>query len=74
MDRSQTGLYMVGFDLDLQGHLGSKSAKNRLVCTITFKELKLGPPNLVIRCTMGRSQVGLSMVGFDLDLQGHLGS
>ena len=47
-----------------------KSAKNGLVRTITFEGLKLGSPNVVIRCIMGRSQ----MVGFDLDFQGHLGS
>ena len=79
MGKSRMGLYMVGFDLDFQGHLGSKrskSARNRLFRTITFEGigLKLGSPNLVIRCTMGRSQMGLYMVGFDLDLQGHLGS
>ena len=68
---------MVGFDHDFQGHLGSKlskSAKNGLVRTITFEGLKLGSPNVVIRCIIGRSQMGLYMVGFDLDLQGHLGS
>ena len=76
MGRSGMGLYMVEFDLDLQGHLGSKqskSAKNGLVRTITFEGLKLGSPNLGIRCIMGRSQMGLYMVEFDLDLQGHLG-
>ena len=68
---------MVGFDLDLQGHLRSKVpklAKKGLVFTITFEGLKLGSPNLPIRCIMGRSQMGLYMVGFDLDLQGHLRS
>ena len=42
---SQWGLKMGWFDLNLQVHLGSKlskSAKNRLVRTITFKGLKLG--------------------------------
>ena len=66
---------MVGFDLDLQGHLGaklSKSAKNGLFRTITFKVLKLGSPNLAIRCIMGRDRMGFYMIGFDLDLQGHL--
>ena len=75
MGRSQ--MYMVGFDLDLQGHLGSKlskSAKNWLVRTITSEGLKLGSPNLAIRCIMGGSRMGLCMVGFDLDLQGNLGS
>ena len=72
LGRSRMGLYMVGFDLDLQGHLGSKqskSAKTGLVRTITFEGLKLGSPNLAIRCIMGRSQMGLYLVGFDV--QGH---
>ena len=74
---SRMGLYIVGFDLDLQGHLGSKlskSAKNGLVRTITYEGLKLGSPNLAIRCIMGRSLMELYMVGFDLDLQGHFGT
>ena len=50
------------------------SKKNGLVCTITFEGLKLGSPNLAIRCITSRSQMGLYMVGFDHDLQGHLGS
>ena len=77
MGKSWMRLYMVGFDLNLQGHLGSKrskSAKNGLVRAITFKGLKLGSPNLAIGCIMGRSWMGLYMVGFDLDIQGHLGS
>ena len=75
MGRSRTGSYMVGFDLE--GHLGSKlskSAKNGLVRTITFEGLKLGSPNLAIRCITSRSHMGLYMAAFDLDLQGHLGS
>ena len=74
--RSRMGLYTVGFDLDLQGHLGSKVsklAKNGFVRMITFEGLKLGSPNFAIRCIMGRSQMGLYMVRFDLVLQGHLG-
>ena len=73
MGISRMGLYMVGFDLDLQGHLGSKLAKNRLVCTITFEGLKLGSPTLANWCILCRSRRGLYMVEFDLDLQGHLG-
>ena len=68
MGRSPIGLYMVGFDLDLEGHLGSKlskSTENRLVCTITFEGLKVLLPNLGIRCIMGRSRLGLYIVGFD---------
>ena len=77
LGRSQMGLYMVEFDLDLQGHLGSKlskSAKNRLVRIITLVALKLGSLNLAIRSILGISQMGLYMVGFDFDLQGHSGS
>ena len=32
----------------------------------------LESPNLVYRCIMGSSRMGLHMVTFDLDLQGHL--
>ena len=77
MGWSQIWLYMAWFDLDLQGHLGSKwskLAKNGLVWTITFEGLKLGSPNLACRCIMGRSWMRLYMSWFDLDLQGHLGS
>ena len=77
MGISRMGLYMVGFDLDLQGHLGSKrskSAKNGLVHIITLVGLKLGPLNLAIRTIVVISRMGLYMVGFDLDLLGHLGS
>ena len=68
---------MKEFDLDLQGHLGSKtsnSTKNGLVRARTFEGLKLGSPNVANRCILGRSQMGLYMVGLDHDLQGHLGS
>ena len=69
------GLYMAEFDLDLQGHLASKrskSAKNELVRTITFEKSNLGSPNWTSRCITDRSQLGLYMVEFDLDLQGRL--
>ena len=67
---------MVGFELDLQGHLGpklSKSPKNGLARAITLVGLKLGSLNLAIRSTMGISPMRLYMIGFDLDFQGHLG-
>ena len=35
------------------------------------KLLELRSPNLAIRCIMDRSQMGLFLVKFDLDLQGH---
>ena len=73
---SRTLLKMVLIDLDLQGHLGlkrSKSAKNRLVRTITHHVFKLGSPNLHKMCILGPSRTLLKMVLIDLDLQGHLG-
>ena len=51
-----------------------KVGKNGLVRVITFEGLKLGSPNLDIKCIMGRSRMGLYMVEFDLGLQGHLGA
>ena len=42
------------------------------VLTITFEGLKLRSPNLGIRCIMDRSRMGLYIVEFDPDLQGHL--
>ena len=79
-DRARLGFYMVEFDLDLQGHLGlnnraktAQVSKNGLVHAIPFERLNLGPPNFAIRYIMGRSWIGLYMVEFDLDLQGHLG-
>ena len=68
---------MVEFDHDLEGQLGVKTAKigkNWFVHAITFEGCKVWSPNLDIRCIMGRSCMGLYMVEFDLDLQGHLGS
>ena len=75
-DISRIGLYMTKFDLDLQGHLGSKVkiGKNGLVRVVKYEGLKLGSPNLANRCILGRSRRGLYMTEFDLDLQGHLGS
>ena len=64
---------MVEFDLDIQGHLGSKGQNwqiTRLVHVITFGGLMIGSPNLAIRCIMGRSRVGLYMVEFDLGRNG----
>ena len=52
----------------------SKSTKNRLVGAITFEGLKLGSPNLANKCILGRPQIGLYMVEFDLELQCDLGS
>ena len=76
MGRSRMGLYMVEFDLYLQGHLGVikvKIAKNGLVRAMTFEGFKLGSPNSGIRCIMDRSWMAPYMEEFDLDLQGHLG-
>ena len=64
---------MEKFDLGLQCHWGDNSPnwqkKNVLVNVIT---LEPGPPNLAIKCILGRSWSGLYMAKFDLDLQGHL--
>ena len=76
MGSSRTVLYMVVFDLDLQGRLGrkrSKSAQNGLVRAMTHHALDLGPPNLHQMCIIGPSRTLLKMVLIDLDLQGHLG-
>ena len=73
---SRMGLHMVTFDLDLQGHLGrkrSKLAKYGLVHAITFEGLYQGPPNMAVMCILDSSRMGLHMLKFDLDLQGHLG-
>ena len=72
----RTVLYMVVFDLDLQGHLGlkrSKSAQNGLVRVITHHALDLGSQNLHQMCITEPSRSLLKMVLIDLDLQGHLG-
>ena len=58
LDSLRMGLYMVTFDLDLQGHFGlkwSKLSKNGLVHSITFEGLYLGPPDLVIRSIVNGS-------------------
>ena len=51
-----------------------KSAKNGFDYAITFERFKPGSINLGDRCIMDRSWMGLYMVEFDLDIQGHLGS
>ena len=58
----------------ISGQKGQNWQKRGLVRTINFKGLKLGSPNLANRCIIGRSRMGLYMTGFDLDLQGNLGS
>ena len=75
LEGSRLGLFVEWFDLDLQGHLGSKrskSAKSGLVCMITFEKLNLGSPNWTSRRIRDRFKLGLYMVKFDLDLQGRL--
>ena len=65
-------------EFDLEGHLVSKRSKSAkktgLVHTITFEGLKLGSPNLVNSCSLGRVQMGLYMYEFDLEIHGQLGS
>ena len=76
LDSTRMGLHLVTFDLDLQGHLGqklSKLAQNGLVHSVTFERNNLESPNLVYMCILGSSRMGLHMVTFVLELQGHLG-
>ena len=76
MGISQMGLYMVEFDLDLQGHLWStltQSSKNEVFRTLIFLRIELGSPNSDIRCIKCRSCMDLYMAEFDLNIQGHLG-
>ena len=47
---------------------------HKIVCIISFEELKLDSLNYAIRCIARRYQMGLYMVELNLDLQGHLGS
>ena len=73
----RTGLYMVVFDTDLQGHFGlklSKSAQKELVRTITLHAFELGSPDLHQICILGLSRTLLKMVLIERDIQGHLGA
>ena len=73
----RTLLKMVLIDLELQGHLGSKtskSTKNGLVRAITRRVFELGSPNLYKVCILCPFRTLLRMVLIDLDLHGHLGS
>ena len=44
-----------------------------LVHTIAFERTHLESPNLIYRCILVSYRMGLHMVTFDLDIQGHLG-